>query len=537
MGSVFSLLRDGYFGILGLIAIIAESNKAASALLDRITRVKFPHENPTSSFWEQQPLHPELVNIQSEQLAPRADIVIIGSGMTGASVAYTILNECLAIGRPIKVAILEGRTICSGATGRNGGHIKVAPYYEYKKFKDRFGAASAQKILEFYLKHRPFLLNLSREEGLKEGEARDVTTVDAFTDAERLKEATEMLCILREDLPELAKGIEILDGETVQKQFGFSSQFHGGITYTSGALWPYRFVTAIYAALLSKFPEQFSIETGTMVQSIQTTSNPDSPFLLNTSRGDITAAHVVHATEAFTANLVLGLVGKLFPLRGHMSAQRPGKSFPHYDGKISWSVVGSRDYEYITQRPGKPDATDGLGAEIMTGGGSVHMDGTGLNEVGQWDDDKIEQPIGSYLAGVLPVSFRSSFWGEDANGSIVKSMWTGAMGLTCDFMPLVGKLSPSLTKRAVNVGNKQVTANTNAAPAEWIAAGFNGSGMVTTWLSGVAVALQVLGRENVNSNGQIWKPDGVVSDWFPEEFICSSKRVARSSIHELPRLI
>lgn len=111
------------------------------------------------------------------------------------------------------------------------------------------------------------------------------------------------------------------------------------------------------------------------------------------------------------------------------------------------------------------------------------------------------------------------------------------MGLTCDFMPLVGKLSPSLTKRAVNVGNNQVTANTNAAPAEWIAAGFNGSGMVTTWLSGVAVALQVLGRENVNSNGQIWKPDGVVSDWFPEEFICSSKRVARSSIHELPRLI
>ncbi|APA10086.1 hypothetical protein sscle_05g048560 [Sclerotinia sclerotiorum 1980 UF-70] len=537
MGGVFSLLRDGYFGILGLIAIITESNKAASSLLGRITQAKLPHANPTSSFWQQQPLHPELVNIQSEELAQRADIVIIGSGMTGASVAYTILNECLAIGRPIKVVILEGRTICSGATGRNGGHIKVTPFYEYKRYKNRFGAASAQKILEFYLRHRPFLLNLSREEGLEEGEARDVTTVDAFTDAERMKEATEMLRVLREDLPELARGIEILDGKTVQKRFGFSSQFYGAITYTSGALWPYRFVTAIYAALLSKFPEEFSIETGTMVQAIQITSNSDSPFLLNTSRGNITAAHVVHATEAFAANLVPGLVGKLFPLRGHMSAQRPGKSFPHYNGTISWSIVGSRDYEYISQRPGKPDAADGFGAEIMTGGGSVHMDGTGLNEVGQWDDDKIEQPIGSYLAGVLPVSFRSSFWGEDADGSVVKSMWTGVMGLTCDFMPLVGRLSPSLTKRAVNAGNNQITVDTDTAPAEWIAAGFNGAGMVTTWLSGVAVALQVLGRERVNSNGQIWKPDGVVSDWFPEEFICSPKRVARSSIHELPRLI
>lgn len=303
-------------------------------------------------------------------------------------------------------------------------------------------------------------------------------------------------------------------------------------------MWPYRFITALYAVLLAKFPKEFSIETGTMVQAIEVTSDCATPFLLKTSRGDIKAAHVIHATEAFASNLVPGLVGKLFPIRGHMSAQRPGKSFPDYDGSLSWSIVGRNDYEYISQRPGKPDAANGLGAEIMTGGGSAHIDGTGHNEVGQWNDDKVEQSIGSYLAGVLPVSFRSDFWGEDADGSLVKSMWTGIMGLTCDFMPVVGRLSSRLTKRGVKAGdNKQGAVDGSPAPAEWISAGFNGTGMVSTWLSGVAVALQVLGRENVKSEGQVWKPDGIVSDWFPEEFVCDPKRIARGSINELPRLV
>lgn len=217
MGGVYSYLRDAYFSILGLFALIAESNSAAKSLLARIAKPILPHTNPTSAFWQEQPLRPELANVRSEVLPQIADIVIIGSGMTGASVAYTILNECLAMGTPRNVVILEGRTICSGATGRNGGHIKVAPYYEYPRYKKRFGAANARKILEFHMKHRPFLLKLSEEEGLEAGEARDVMAVDAFLDEDKLKGATEMVRVLREDLPEIAKDVNLLDGKAVQE--------------------------------------------------------------------------------------------------------------------------------------------------------------------------------------------------------------------------------------------------------------------------------------------------------------------------------
>lgn len=275
------------------------------------------------------------------------------------------------------------------------------------------------------------------------------------------------------------------------------------------------------------------------MEAIQVTSDPDTPFLLNSSRGDIQAAQVVHATDGFVANLIPGLVGKAFPIRGHMSAQRAGKSFPNYNGEISWSFVGSKGYDYVSQRPGLPDTVDGLGAEIMIGGGTFHGDGTGIGEVGQWGDDAIVHPIGAYLAGVLPVSFSSKLWGEDANGSNVKNMWTGIMGFTADMMPLIGRLSPTLTKRPLPKAkpSSKPRVQKEPEPSEWISAGFHGSGMVLTWLSGVATGLMVLGRENVASDGQYWRPEGVVNDWLPDEFVCSPERVSRSSIYEFPKLL
>ncbi|KAK5043480.1 hypothetical protein LTR84_011949 [Exophiala bonariae] len=538
MGVVYSHLRDAYYGLGGLLATIAEGGDSFNQALVRINAPRLPIMNSTTAFWQQQPPYPELVNIHSDKLSDSADIVIIGSGMSAASIAHTILKESQSIGLPRKVVILEGRTICSGATGRNGGHIKVAPYVEYPKAKKRFGAASARKILAFHMKHLPFILQLAQREGHDKGEVREVQAIDAFTDPKMLHLSVAQLDILKADLPIIAEGIEVLDAKTIQERFGFSDHFHGGIQYRSGAMWPYRFVTSIYTSLLDGFPDELSIETGTAVQEIKVASDLSMPFVLKTSRGDIKASQVIHATDASTANLIPGLVGKLFPVRGHMSAQKPGKSFPNYNGSLSWSIVNSKDYEYISQRPGLPDGVEGLGAEIMTGGGTSHGSGGSIGEVGQWSDGEISHPTASYLTGVLPVSFRKEFWGEDADGSRVKELWTGSMGYTLDMMPYIGRLSSSLTQRPfITQPMKSHATDTRPGPSEWICAGFNGSGMVLTWLSGVATGLMVLGRENVKSEEQYWKPDGIVQEWLPDEFVCSPERVSRGSIYEFPSLI
>jgi glycine/D-amino acid oxidase-like deaminating enzyme len=282
-------------------------------------------------------------------------------------------------------------------------------------------------------------------------------------------------------------------------------------------------VTALYSKMLTKFENAFTIETGTCVERIETVKDPSCPqYLLKTSRGYIQADTVIHATDAFAANQIPGLKGKLFPVRGHMTAQRPGSAFPNLDGKRSWSFVHKSGFDYVTQRSGEKDAAaGGLGAEIMLGGGLVQSPAQGLDEFGI--------PIASYLSGILSVAFSPETWGDDDGKTRVKALWSGSMGFTADMLPLVGKLESSLTKRRPRTGSDLI--------GEYIVAGFNGEGMVSAWLSGVAVGLMVLGCDDVVSDGADDRPLGRVQDWFPDQYRCSQARLTRSSLSELPTLI
>lgn len=79
-----------------------------------------PVENPTLPFWLTE--RSALDEIRSTpDLPTEADIVIIGAGYSGVSLAYHLLTASAAKSSPLpSITILEARTICSGATGRNG---------------------------------------------------------------------------------------------------------------------------------------------------------------------------------------------------------------------------------------------------------------------------------------------------------------------------------------------------------------------------------------------------------------------------------
>jgi hypothetical protein len=76
--------------------------------------VGLPHERPTLSYWQQLPT--DIANFRSPNFLSAADVVIIGSGITGASVAWGLLSGH----ESLKIIMLEARGTCSGATGRNG---------------------------------------------------------------------------------------------------------------------------------------------------------------------------------------------------------------------------------------------------------------------------------------------------------------------------------------------------------------------------------------------------------------------------------
>lgn len=109
-----------------------------------------PVPNPTLPFW-QKDVHKLDDHRSTEQLPDHSDIVIIGAGYAGVSVAYHIISQEGCVDHSI--TILEARGACSGATGRNGGHLRPDLYGHIPTFVDRAGAEAGLEIAEFEIAH------------------------------------------------------------------------------------------------------------------------------------------------------------------------------------------------------------------------------------------------------------------------------------------------------------------------------------------------------------------------------------------------
>lgn len=105
MGNFFSRARLIVQDFLALIARYQELEKRLNQ------SPGLPVSNPSLSFWTVP--KSSIANNLSE-LPKHADIVVIGSGLTGASFSRTVLKS----DRPLQVVMLDARQACGGASGR-----------------------------------------------------------------------------------------------------------------------------------------------------------------------------------------------------------------------------------------------------------------------------------------------------------------------------------------------------------------------------------------------------------------------------------
>jgi glycine/D-amino acid oxidase-like deaminating enzyme len=280
----------------------------------------------------------------------------------------------------------------------------------------------------------------------------------------------------------------------------------GALRYNSGAFWPYRFITSLWQQIYDEHRPLLSIETNTPVLDIEFDA-ASQKYFLTTSRGAIVAKKIIHATNGYAGHLLPGLRGKIFPIRGYMSAQEPCSEFGHFARDRTWSFCGEAllNIENGTQSSAIYYGNQSPNDRVIFWG----SDTAPIHGIMTADDSVIPDVTRQDLSTVLPTQFRGWFNGESPK---VRAIWSGVQGFTADHLPFVGEVPVVMTGRGM-------------AGGEWICAGFNGAGMCQCWPSGEAVVKMMMGENT----------DGVIPDLYlvTEDRLMSESMRAEAVVKDL----
>ncbi|KIP02321.1 hypothetical protein PHLGIDRAFT_112157 [Phlebiopsis gigantea 11061_1 CR5-6] len=460
-------------------------------------RATLPVPNPTQSFWLRDPgVQPAPAHGSTGELTSEADVCIIGSGITGVSAAYHLAKAVARAGEQgtsLSVVVLEARDFCSGATGRNGGHLTAHAYSDFRALKARYGTDEALRAIEIerYTVNEVYRI-LTEENKVEHVDFVPGGRVVLFFTAQEHQEARldyEAAVAAGVDM----QGVEWFTKEEVQKRYGAS---YPAVLIPGNNLWPLKLVSVLYN-LAQNASDRFSLSLHThtpvtVVSPLRTTSA--RRWQLATPRGPVACSYVLHATNGYAAHLLPWLHGPngIVPTRGQVMATRASETFAL--GRTGF--VGNQGFEYWFPRPNHTVSTTGdKGQLVILGGGREATRGRGY-EFHTVDDATINSEINTVLRRFLPAVFPDKF----KVSTEPEMEWTGIMGYTKTKDPFVGPLiDPSDPGSEVQY------------QGQYISAGYTGHGMPR----GFACAEAVAGMIYADVSGKTWTEP----KWLPLHYL------------------
>ncbi|KAG5773036.1 hypothetical protein H9Q73_012303 [Fusarium xylarioides] len=400
-----------------------------------------------SSFWRTEPGNLDNHHATAE-LPTSVDIAIIGAGYSAAAILTHILATTPSNGRPC-IIVLEARQLCSGATGRNGGHLKPDSYNAISAYASEYGIEAAAEVASFeaanvravtdYIQQNKvdcdFVLTRAVDVQLSTGHQR------------RIKEGYEKPIAVGLEPTKHTFSVEGKDAEMMSGVKGAKGCF----TYTAGHLWPYKLIHHMFAEAVS---QGVNLQTNTPVLSVSETQDATGHYTLRTGRGEVRARKVVFATNAYTGSLLPEYKNKIIPYRAVCSRiKTPG---PHPLLNNTYALRFSDwNFDYLIPR---------LDGSIIVGGARDAY----IRSVDSWygnvDDTRVVEEARSYFDGYM----QRHFHGWEDSGAYVDDIWTGIMGYSSDRLPRVGPIP--------------------GRPGMFIMGGFTGHGMPQIYLCGKAMA-------------------------------------------------
>ncbi len=283
----------------------------------------------TTSYW----LDESREHLPQRRFVGRAEVAVIGGGVTGCSCALTLAE------RGVRVRLHEGREIAGGASGRNGGFALRGATAPYDAARVDLGRERARQVME--LTER----SLDRMEALAGDAFRRVGSLRlAVDDAERRDLRREHDALLEDGfavewVDELAAPLDRL--------------YRGAILHPpDGALVPARWVRRLAAQAAAAGADLREHDT--------------------VSVEELDADVIVVAGDGFTSTVLPELAAAVQPTRGQVLATEPLAERlyerPHYaragydywhqlpDGRLV--IGGNRDASLETENTGVEETTE-----------------------------------------------------------------------------------------------------------------------------------------------------------------------------------
>ncbi|KAI0414139.1 FAD dependent oxidoreductase [Xylaria grammica] len=452
-------------------------------------RAGLPTPNSTHSYWHRDPSKTLLNHHTTKEVPTTADIVVIGSGISGTFAA----RELVAGGR--SVVMLEAREACWGATGRNGGHCQPTVWN------------SVEEIARFELATFNLIKDLVAEHDVP-CDWRVVGGVHSIYSQEVLDAAKTQIKRLQK-YPDLKdKAVLITNKDELAAQH--IPDALGAIYQPNAAkLWPYKLVAWSLERLLSQHDAAvFNLQTNTPVTRLE---RRGTFWVAHTPRGSVQAREVLLAANGYTSYLLPGLADVIVPVRGQISALQPPQGAIQLPHSYVWTDASD---QYLIHR-----GLDDTQVEPDIGDRSLILGGERFavpeGEEGISADDTINPTISDALHRGLSHAIKLLPGDEPEKESLDAAYeWTGIMGYSRDGHPFVGRVPGAILAES---------GAEDAAEGLWISAAFTGHGMPVAPRCGIAVAEMILGKQ-----GGVKVP----AAWIPSE-----ERISRARSMELPRTL
>jgi glycine/D-amino acid oxidase-like deaminating enzyme len=332
-----------------------------------------------------------------------ADVAIVGAGVTGVAAALWLART------GAKVALVEGREIAAGASGRNAGFLAHGTAGPYAQAITRHGRERARRIWAFTLRNHQMAAGLIAqlaEQGRDCG-YRCAGSLKLAASASELADLRADEALLRADGWEV-ESVGLRDLPPRLRLFYRGGSYHPA----NGEVHPVHYVVGL--ALLAAQAGATFYQTSPVLAFSETAQG----ISLTTPQGELHAGKLILATNAWAPALARlagldWLAGCVTAVRGQMLATEPLDElvFP-------CPCAADHGYQYWRQVAGR----------LLIGGWRNHSFAT--------------EEVADETPGIQVQQHLDAFVHETLNLPQVgiATRWAGLMAFSADGLPLVGQL-------------------------------------------------------------------------------------------------